>query len=102
MEVPRRLWFLASAALLGALLPSIAEAPNAPATAAPKDESVRIEQQIVRADATITSPERPPIPRRSVRRRYARNDADSGVMSRARRLLLGDGATRPEAFPTPR
>ena len=107
-------WLIASMALIGGLMPSIAEAPdltnvNRKTSTVATDErvrldwSVRIEQQLVRVDAARTPADqgRTMAQHRSVRRRYARDDAES-VVSRARRFLLGDGEARPEPFPRPR
>ncbi len=113
VRVRRRVWLIPSAALVAALLPSMATAPDFPKAGRQNptvvtDEQVRqwpvrIEEQLVRVE-TAGTPEEGPRPvsqRRSVRRRDARDDAESAV-SRARRFLLGDGEARPEPFPRPR
>jgi hypothetical protein len=101
-------------ALIGGLTPSIAEAPDV-TNAGPRtstvatdervrlDWPVRIEEQLVRVDAARTPADQPRTmaQHRSVRRQYARDNAES-VMSRARRIFFGDGEARPEPFPRPR
>jgi hypothetical protein len=114
VNVRPQTWLIASMALIGGLMPSIAEAPDLTnvgrkTSTVVTDERlrldwpVRIEEQLVRVDAARTPPDqaRTMAQHRSVRRRYARDDAES-VMSRARRFLLGDGEARPEPFPRPR
>ncbi len=112
MSARLRVRLIAATALVGGLLPSIADAPEVPtatlitpavttAEAVRIDWPVRIDEQIVRIEAAAPAGERLPARRRTVRHRYARDNADS-VMSRARRWFFGDGEARPEPFPRPR
>ena len=109
------MWLVASAALVGWLLASTADAPGAASAPFPTragttdepariDRPVRIDEKLVRAEPVAAAQPREHVSapiRRSVQRRYARDRAES-VIARARRLFFGDGEAKPEPFPRPR
>jgi hypothetical protein len=109
----RFLWMIAGAAIAGVLtllwpapsqvpagLAAQTQASVAGATAQPPLE-VRVQHQLVSADTVVQEP----VPTIRSAARMPRSatqqmQANAGVVTRARRLLFGDGRYRPEPFPT--
>jgi hypothetical protein len=102
----RWLWIGLGAVIALAAFRPQADSPSAVAealTPAPEPPGVRIEHELVTA-SVIAAPEPTPRqaaapPKKPVARPHTRPD---GFLSKAGRLILGDGSHRPEPFPRAR